>query len=213
MTLAEVRDTQPHDPELACPICKKLIWEAVKTPCCSTSFCEECIQGHLLEHEFVCESCESKLGSLEELVADEELRERVGKYVEGVIERSKRAKAEEDEAAGITPGQGEGEGLAGEEKRDSEEKDGDKPKVSLYGTNLDCSRTTHTDQIQGTDGENANAESKEKTDSNVTANGILDPAKMQEMMNPQTMQLYLSQVRPSSPGQIYLPFITPPSSK
>lgn len=27
-----------------------------------------------------------------------------------------------------------------------------------------------------------------------TANSILDPAKMQEMLNPQTMQLYLSQV-------------------
>lgn len=124
MTLAEVRDTQPHDPELACPICKKLIWEAVKTPCCSTSFCEECIQGHLLEHEFVCESCESKIGSLEELVEDSELRERVGKYVQGEIERSKREKAEEDEAAGITPGDGQ------EGKKEGDEKDEDKSKVS-----------------------------------------------------------------------------------
>lgn len=128
MTTAEVRDTQPHDPELACPICKKLIWEAVKTPCCSTSFCEECIQGHLLEHEFVCESCESKIGSLEELVVDEELRERVGKYIEGEIERSKREKEEEDEAAGITPGDGENE--AESEKKEGEEKEDDKSKVS-----------------------------------------------------------------------------------
>lgn len=33
------------------------------------------------------------------------------------------------------------------------------------------------------------------TNTNGNGNAILDPAKMQEMMNPQTMKLYLSQVR------------------
>jgi len=57
-----------------------------------------------MDHEFVCESCESKVGSLEELVIDEELREKVGEYIEGEIVRSKREKEEEDEQAGITGG-------------------------------------------------------------------------------------------------------------
>ena len=104
MTPQEVRETQPSDPDLACPICKKVIWEAVKTPCCSTSYCEECVTNWLMDHEFVCESCESKVGSLEELVPDEELREKVGEYIEGEIVRSKREKEEEDEQAGITGG-------------------------------------------------------------------------------------------------------------
>jgi protein MPE1 len=104
MTPQEVRETQPSDPDLACPICKKVIWEAVKTPCCSTSYCEECVTNWLMDHEFVCESCESKVGSLEELVPDEELREKVGEYIEGEIVRSKREKEEEDEQAGIVGG-------------------------------------------------------------------------------------------------------------
>jgi len=29
-------------PEYTCPICKKLIRDAVKVPCCSTIFCDEC---------------------------------------------------------------------------------------------------------------------------------------------------------------------------
>ena len=109
MTPQEVRETQPSDPDLACPICKKVIWEAVKTPCCSTSYCEECVTNWLMDHEFVCESCESKVGSLEELVVDEELRERVGVYIEGEIVRSKREKEEEDEQAGIVGGEAEPE--------------------------------------------------------------------------------------------------------
>lgn len=105
MTAAEVRETQPHDPELACPICKKVIWEAVKVPCCSTAYCEECVQSWLLDHDFVCESCESKVGSLEELAPDEELRGRVQEYIETEIERSKKEKEEEDLREGRVGGE------------------------------------------------------------------------------------------------------------
>lgn len=113
MTIAEVRDTQPHDVELACPICRKLVWDAVKTPCCSTSFCEECITTWLLEHEFECESCESKVKSVKDLTVDEELRERVRQYMDAEIERSKKEKAEEDRANGVEPGEGEQKTIEG----------------------------------------------------------------------------------------------------
>jgi protein MPE1 len=120
MTAAEVRETQPHDPELACPICKKVIWEAVKVPCCSTSYCEECVTSWLLDHDFVCESCESKVGSLEEVVADEELRGRVGEYIEVEIERSKREKEEEDQREGRVGGEAEGEAEGDGDKGEGE---------------------------------------------------------------------------------------------
>ena len=51
LTNAEVRD-QEVDPLLACNICKKLVWEAVRTPCCDSAFCEECITSHLVDHSF-----------------------------------------------------------------------------------------------------------------------------------------------------------------
>jgi hypothetical protein len=79
-----------------------------------------------MDHEFVCESCESKVGSLEELVPDEELREKVGEYIEGEIVRSKREKEEEDEQAGIVGGdqpEPEAEG-SGEVKAEPEAEEG-----------------------------------------------------------------------------------------
>lgn len=84
---------EPMDPELVCPICKKLVAEAVRVPCCKTAYCEECIQSYLLEHDFVCLSCESKIPSLDKLIPDEELRERAQAYREG----QEAVKKEEEE--------------------------------------------------------------------------------------------------------------------
>lgn len=100
MTNQEVRDQEPLDIELTCWKCKKLIWEATRTPCCDTAFCEECITNHLVENAFECPNCESKVPSLGSLKVDEELRERVKGYVDGEIERSKKEEKEEEEEKG-----------------------------------------------------------------------------------------------------------------
>lgn len=100
LTGQEVRDQEPFDAELTCPICKKLVWEAVRTPCCDTQFCEECITTHLLEHSFECPVCESRVPSIDKLRPDPELRERVKGYVNGEIERSKKEEKEEKEREG-----------------------------------------------------------------------------------------------------------------
>ena len=97
LTGQEVRDQEMADGELRCPICKKLVWEAVRTPCCSTAYCEECITTHLVEHDFECPSCESKVPSLGKLAPDMDLREKVKGYVDGEIERSKKEEEEEKE--------------------------------------------------------------------------------------------------------------------
>jgi protein MPE1 len=91
LTEAEVRDRAPSDPKLACPIDRKLFREAVKTPCCSTTYCEECIQSHLLERDFVCPNCERKVPGLDKLHKDLETRTAVATYIEKVIEDSKHA--------------------------------------------------------------------------------------------------------------------------
>jgi protein MPE1 len=61
----------------------------VKTPCCSTTYCEECIHTSLLEHDFVCPNCESKIGSLDKVKPDETKREKVEEYVKGQVEKNK----------------------------------------------------------------------------------------------------------------------------
>lgn len=105
------------DPELTCPICKKIVTDAVRVPCCKSSYCEECIQSYLLEHDFECPSCESKIASLAKLEADDELREKAKAHKEEVrVKKEEEDKDKEGQAEEAEEGE-EGEkkvGLGGE---------------------------------------------------------------------------------------------------
>jgi len=85
LTAADVRDRTPTDTSLACPIDNKLFRDAVKTPCCGTTYCEDCIQTHLLERDFICPN-------------------KVADYTEKAIEDSKKEGEEESTSKDVTPG-------------------------------------------------------------------------------------------------------------
>lgn len=91
LTPSDVRDKSPTDPALICPIDNKLFLDAVKTPCCGTLYCEECIHSHLLENDFICQKCSRKVPSLENLVIDKPMRTRVGDYIDKVIRENNEA--------------------------------------------------------------------------------------------------------------------------
>ncbi|KAJ9125433.1 hypothetical protein QFC22_000394 [Naganishia vaughanmartiniae] len=98
LTEADVREGAGTDSALSCPICSRLLREAVRTPCCKTLYCEECIHTTLLEQDFVCPSCESKIVSLDRLKPDDEARQKVEDFVKLEIERSKESNANSDDA-------------------------------------------------------------------------------------------------------------------
>jgi protein MPE1 len=100
---AEVRERTPSDPSLVCPIDNKLFRDAVKTPCCGTLYCEECIQTHLLERDFVCPNCGAKIASLDKLVIDKPTRTKVYDYIDKEIEKSRNEVQEETKTRGSTP--------------------------------------------------------------------------------------------------------------
>lgn len=95
LTQSDVYQSAPTDTSLACPLCSKLLRDAVVTPCCKTKYCEECIQTHLLEHEFTCAECDKRIADLEQLKADDEMRKKVKEYVKETIEQSEREVEEE----------------------------------------------------------------------------------------------------------------------
>lgn len=99
LTVAEVREKTPTDPSLTCPIDNKLFRDAVKTPCCGTAYCEDCIQTHLLERDFVCPKCGKKIASLDKVLPDQDSRKKVHEYIERAIEDS-RKEGGGDEKAG-----------------------------------------------------------------------------------------------------------------
>ncbi|CAE6426282.1 unnamed protein product [Rhizoctonia solani] len=97
LTSAEIyqNPAPPAYSSLACPICDRLTKSAVRTPCCKQVFCEECIQTHLLEHDFVCR-CGKKIASFDRLEVDEKRREQVGEAVRAMIEESRKESAKQE---------------------------------------------------------------------------------------------------------------------
>lgn len=69
-----------QDMGIECGICSKLMREPVKTPCCSKSYCEECIQNALLESDFVCPACDAKEVLLDSLKTDTDVKNKIQDY-------------------------------------------------------------------------------------------------------------------------------------
>lgn len=92
-----------------CPIDNKLFRDAVKTPCCGTLYCEECIQTHLLERDFICPHCGKKIASLDKLNMDKPMRTKVTDYIEKAIEDSKKDGEEEGNPSSTSAPSGSGQ--------------------------------------------------------------------------------------------------------
>ncbi|KPV76905.1 uncharacterized protein RHOBADRAFT_51889 [Rhodotorula graminis WP1] len=91
----DIQGMAPTDPDLTCPVCSKLLRDATLTPCCNTSFCDECVTNALLDNDMLCPECETRVKSLEKLKPDDDRRERCKKYVEETLEASKEALEQE----------------------------------------------------------------------------------------------------------------------
>ncbi|KAJ7577035.1 DWNN domain-containing protein [Mycena floridula] len=118
LTAAEIRERPSTDPSLVCPIDNKLFRDAVKTPCCGTVYCEECIQTHLLERDFICPNCAKKVPSLDKLVMDKPMRIKVADYIEKAVEESKKEEQSAADSAAIAGSEGatnEASGSTGQE--------------------------------------------------------------------------------------------------
>jgi len=67
--------------ELQCPLCKSLLQDAVMIPCCSVSYCDECIRTHLLDSEdHKCPACSTVDVSPDTLLPNRYLRSKVLRY-------------------------------------------------------------------------------------------------------------------------------------
>lgn len=91
----DIQGMAPTDPDLTCPVCSKLLRDATLTPCCNTSFCDECVTNALLDNDMLCPECETRVKSLEKLKPDDDRRDRCKKYVEETLEASKEALEQE----------------------------------------------------------------------------------------------------------------------
>lgn len=98
LTKSNIYDSVPSDPKLACSVCNKLLRDAVRTPCCGTLFCQDCITNSLLEHDFQCPECEKRVKDLTDLKRDDETRKQVREYVDNEMDKSEKKLQEAEQA-------------------------------------------------------------------------------------------------------------------
>lgn len=69
-----------RDRGLECSIDNRLFVEPTKTPCCRTTYCNECITNSLLENDLTCPSCSTENILIDDLLPDEETAAEVREY-------------------------------------------------------------------------------------------------------------------------------------
>ncbi|RKP35874.1 DWNN domain-containing protein, partial [Dimargaris cristalligena] len=76
--------TVPAD--FKCALCQGLIKEAVRTPCCQTAYCDDCITGALLDthpsSHFTCPHCRKSALVPDQLIPDPALRQRIDHHIQ-----------------------------------------------------------------------------------------------------------------------------------
>ncbi|EPS37844.1 hypothetical protein H072_8396 [Dactylellina haptotyla CBS 200.50] len=88
---------------LACPIDNKLFKDAVKTPCCGKTYCDDCIQNALVESDLVCPNCDTKDVLLDRLITDTETREKVKEYLDSKKSAAEEKDKEKEKSKSPTP--------------------------------------------------------------------------------------------------------------
>ncbi|KAF9972485.1 hypothetical protein BGZ73_004412, partial [Actinomortierella ambigua] len=91
LTSDDLYATAPVAEELKCPICQQLLRNAVRTPCCQSIYCDECINNHLVhpprgETPLKCHRCRKDLVP-DQLIPSLEYRQRVDAHLKDWAKR------------------------------------------------------------------------------------------------------------------------------
>ena len=101
----EIRGSKElQDRGLECPIDKRLFVEPVKTPCCHTTYCNECITNALLDDDLRCPNCGEEGVLIDNLQPDTSMKAKIRSYLD---EKATTKKTPEDASLDINgPNQG-----------------------------------------------------------------------------------------------------------
>ena len=74
---------------LECSIDKRLFLDPTKTPCCNTTYCNECITNALLDNELQCPGCATTNVLIDDLTPDTDMAAKIRVYEEETINAKK----------------------------------------------------------------------------------------------------------------------------
>ncbi|KAF2478222.1 DWNN-domain-containing protein [Lindgomyces ingoldianus] len=88
---------------LECSIDKRLFVDPVQTPCCSTTYCHDCIENALADGDLVCPNCSTEGVLIDDLTADEGMVEKIRAFeaekAKEKVEKEQQAKDDAKAAA------------------------------------------------------------------------------------------------------------------
>jgi protein MPE1 len=93
---ADAASKEIRERGLECPIDKRRFVDPVKTPCCSKTYCRECIDNALADGDLVCPNCGKEEVLMDDLVSDEDMVSSLRAYdTEKAKEKAEKAEKEE----------------------------------------------------------------------------------------------------------------------
>ena len=92
-------DKELQERGLECPIDKRLFVDPMKTPCCGKTYCHDCIENALLDNDLTCPGCQTENVSLEGLVPDEDMKQKIKEFQDQKSNDKQRSRSPTAEAA------------------------------------------------------------------------------------------------------------------
>ncbi|KAF1916325.1 DWNN domain-containing protein [Ampelomyces quisqualis] len=94
---ADAASKEIRERGLECPIDKRRFVDPVKTPCCSKTYCRECIDNALADGDLICPNCGKEEVLMDDLVSDEDMVSSLRAY--DAEKAKEKAEKEEKEKA------------------------------------------------------------------------------------------------------------------
>ncbi|RMZ88028.1 hypothetical protein DV736_g4746, partial [Chaetothyriales sp. CBS 134916] len=86
-------DKELQERGLECAIDKRLFVDPMKTPCCGKTYCHDCIENALLDNDLTCPGCLTENISLEGLIPDEEVKQKIKDYQDEKANEKQRSQS------------------------------------------------------------------------------------------------------------------------
>ncbi|KAJ4303800.1 Protein mpe1 [Kalmusia sp. IMI 367209] len=96
---ADAVNKEARERGLECPIDKRMFVDPVKTPCCSKTYCHECIENALADGDLICPNCSTEGVLIDDLATDEEMVQKIKAYeAEKAKEKAEKEQQAKEEA-------------------------------------------------------------------------------------------------------------------
>ena len=184
-----------QDRGLECSIDKHLFVDPTKTPCCQTTYCNQCITNALLDDDLQCPNCGEEGVLIDDLIPDEETQAKIRSYQEekaGVVAAPAAKDAESKDSTT-------GKSTAASVLKDTESKDSMTENASATSASKDAeSKGSPKEEAKSPEIKKEESDSKNQASINETRIKSKSPDSIQSSVSTQKSSTSSSKKRPAT---------------